>query len=115
MIVNTLKNVKNANMEKKYNVTDFIIKTVYEPLKEFIAHYETHGMSLPPEFASDPGAWLSILKKIEFSFDSIYATKFDEDRDHRKLGLNDEALKEYDDKINKGLELFGKYLLFYFD
>ena len=106
--------LKSANMETKYNVTDFIIKTIYEPLKEFIEHYETHGMALPPEFASDPGAWLVILKEIEFSFDSIYQDKFGEEPSEAWITTS-EAKEEHKKRVNKGLEYFGKYLMYLWD
>jgi hypothetical protein len=100
-------------METKYNVTDFIIKTVYDPLKEFVEHYETHGMSLPPEFASDPGAWLVILKEIEYAFDSVYEDKFEGGFDTSWMTPMQKV--EHDTRVSKGLELFGKHLMYLWD
>lgn len=91
-----------------YGLNDYLIGLIYEPLKDFVEHYETHGMALPPEFATDPGAWLMILKKIEYAFDAEY---------ERLLGFNDMTfalnnaeLREHDEKVQEGFELFGKYL-----
>ena len=112
-VVKIVRIVKIVNMDKKYNVTDLIFKTIYEPLMDFIEHYETRGMSLPPEFASDPGAWLTILKEIEYAFDSVYEDKFEGGFDTSWMTPTQKV--EHDTRVGKGLEYFGKYLLFLFD
>lgn len=91
-----------------FSLNRYIIEKLYSPLKDFIAHYETHGMSLPMEFATDPGTWLMILKKIEYAFDAEYEKICGED--DMIYGLNKKQLEEHDEKVQEGFELFGKYL-----
>lgn len=92
-----------------WNLNSFIIEKMYAPLKEFVKNYEEHGMSLPTEFASDPGAWLLILKKIEFAFDSVWEDEFEAENRFTK-GMTSEELKEHSLKVDEGLTLFGKYI-----
>lgn len=95
-------------------VGDFVFEKTYKPLKKFIKHYEEHGMALPLEFATDPGTWLSILKKIEFAFDSEWSVQNEIENRFTK-GMTDEKIKEHDKKVEEGFTLFGKYLLYLYD
>ena len=92
-----------------WNLNSFIIKKVHAPLKEFVQNYETHGMSLPYEFSSDPATWLEILKKIELAFDSMWDDEFESDN-RFTTGLSDEAKVEHYKKVEEGITLFGKYM-----
>lgn len=92
-----------------WNLNSFIIGKTYAPLKEFVQNYEEHGMSLPDEFATDPGTWLNILKKIELAFDSVWDDEFEKENRFTK-GMNTEQVKEHNLKVEEGLTLFGKYI-----
>jgi hypothetical protein len=92
-----------------WNLGSFIVRKTYIPLKRFVKNYEEHGMSLPVEFASDPGAWLMILKKIEFAFDSVWEDE-NEMENRFTRGMTAEQLKEHNLKVEEGLILFGKYI-----
>jgi hypothetical protein len=92
-----------------WNLNSFIIKKTYAPLKDFVKNYEEHGMSLPTEFATDPGTWLMILKKIEFAFDSSWDDEFEIENRFTK-GMNNEQVKEHYLKVEEGLTLFGRYI-----
>jgi len=91
------------------DLSSYVIDKVYYPLKSFIKDYEEHGMHLPIEFASDPGAWLNILKKIELAFDSAWEDEFEVDN-RFTTNLNEEQLKEHNLKVEEGFTLFGKYM-----
>ena len=92
-----------------YNLNSFIFNKTYKPLKIFIKHYEEHGMSLPSEFASDPGTWLLILKKIEFAFDAHWADENDEEN-HFTKGMTSEQIEEHYKKVEEGFTLFGRHI-----
>ena len=69
--------------------------------------YETeHGMLLPKDFKTDPAAWLEVLRGIEYAFDELYKEYSGE------LGDQNDQEKYFarEARIQKGLELFGKYL-----
>ena len=91
------------------DLSSYILDKVYYPLKSFIKDYEEHGMHLPIEFASDPGSWLMILKKIEFAFDVVYSEEYG-DKNGYTLNMNEEQIKEHNLKVEEGLTLFGKYM-----
>lgn len=79
------------------------IVTSIQPLMEaFLAYQTTCGSYLPPEFQTDPSAWILILEKIEEAF---YIHKEDIDGERQ---LEDEEIEN----IKKGYELFGKYLYY---
>lgn len=90
-----------------WNLSFFTLNKVYKPLKDFVRNYEERGMSLPMDFQTDPGAWTLVLKKIEYSFDDMWRAEFDDDYDMYKM--SEEGLKEHNDKVQEGFELYGKY------
>lgn len=90
-----------------WDVKGFILNKAYRPLKIFIKNYEEGGMSLPKDYATDPGAWTLILKKIEYSFDDMWNSEHDFNYDKYKLSA--EKLEEHYNKVQEGFELFGKY------
>jgi hypothetical protein len=92
-----------------WNLNSYLIDKIYWPLKTFVKDYEEHGMALPREFASDPGAWLMILKKMELAFDSAWADEFEEENRFTK-GMNEEQIKEHKLQVEEGFTLFGKYM-----
>lgn len=94
--------------EDVWNLNSFIVNKTYKPLKEFVKHYEEHGLALPAEFATDPGSWTLILKKIEYAFDDVYNSEHDYDYDRTRY--TGEKLEEHYKKVEEGLTLFGKYL-----
>lgn len=89
------------------NLNSFILNKTYRPLKKFIKNYEESGMSLPTEFATDPGAWTLVLKKIEYSFDDMWNSEHDFNYGSKRLSPED--LDEHNKKVEEGLVLFGKY------
>lgn len=92
-----------------WNLDSFIINKIYRPLKKFVKHQEEEGTSLPQEFATDPAAWLLVLKKIEFSFDHEWREEHELGYDPYK-NLTPEQKIEFDDNVQKGFELFGRHL-----
>lgn len=93
-----------------WNLNSFIVRQIYKPLKKFINTYEESGRSLPLEFATDPAAWLLILKKIEFSFDHLWKDDNDADYWPPIFNKSDEEIKEFEAKVEEGLVLFGKHI-----
>lgn len=91
-----------------WSLDRFIVKKIYKPLKVFIKNYEEGGLSLPIEYATDPAAWLLILKKIEYSFDDLWDK--DNDPDYDKFKTTPEKLKEHEERVEEGLELFGRHI-----
>ncbi|MFA6325368.1 MAG: hypothetical protein WCX46_04050 [Candidatus Paceibacterota bacterium] len=95
---------------KQLNI--FILNKVYDPFKAFIEEYEQHGLALPKEFSTDPGEWLTILKKIEFSLDYLYDCNYDEGYKiafHKNQ--NEEQKLEHRKQIKEGLRLFGEHFI----
>lgn len=115
---NNLRNIKYFCQEMIWGYSDrdlwnlnaYIIRKMYKPLKAFVKNYEERGMSLPSEFETDPGAWLQVLKKIEFSFDCAWKEENDYDY-HPYDGLNREQITALGKRIDEGFELFGKYAM----
>ena len=93
-----------------WNLNDFIVQTVYPPLKKFVEYEKEHGMALPFDFEKDPAGWLTVLDKILFAFEETWKENNDMD-----YGLDvvmkktPEERTEYYGKIQEGFELFGKY------
>lgn len=98
------------------NLNYFILRKIYKPFKKFVRYQETRGMGLPTEFETNPGGWLEVLAKIEFSLDYEWKTEIEYEEDFNPYeGLNEEQTKEYSDKIEEGFELFGKHLRSFWD
>lgn len=94
-----------------WDVEHFVIRKVHGPLMQFVEDYEEGGMSLPTEFASDPAAWLMILKKIEYAVDQKWKEDFEFDEYHdRWIKMTDEERTKHQKDIDEGLELFGRWL-----
>ena len=92
-----------------WDLNNFILRKSYKPLKAFIKNYEEFGMSLPNEFATDPAAWLLILKKMEFAFDSYWSDEYDVENKFTK-GMTPEQIAEHFQKVEEGFTLWGKHM-----
>ena len=92
-----------------WNLNSFIIDKIHEPLNKFVKHQEEHGMSLPIEFQSDPGAWLVVLSKIKFSVDHAWKDEHELDYNPTK-GMGIDEVAEFKKKVDEGFLLLGKYL-----
>lgn len=99
----TFKETKNGN----FILNKTIIINLRDSIKDYVNYEAEHGMLLPKEFKADPAAWLNVLRSIEYSFDELYE-EYSEDYFLDKMSQEDRAKRE--EKIQKGLELFGKYL-----
>lgn len=93
-----------------YNVNYFVINKVRKVLKAYVRYEERHGFSLPRDFESDPAGWLIVLQNIEFSFDHEWKEENDISYDPCK-DMTEIEKEEFYNKVQKGFELFGKYLM----
>ena len=85
----------------------FIVKQLRQPIKDFVQKEVESGFYLPEDFKTDPAAWLEVLRNIEYSFDELYKEYSGE---AVSLINKPQKWKERGDRIQKGFELFGKYL-----
>lgn len=90
-----------------WNLSHFTLRKVYRPLKEFVKNYEERGMSLPMDFETDPAGWTLVLKKIEYAFDDMWKSENDDSYDLWRG--TPEKVKEHNDKVQEGFELYGRY------
>lgn len=87
-----------------WNLNDFIVEKIRKPLKAYIRHQETNGMSLPPEFENNPTEWLLTLSKMEYAFDQVYL------ENNGGVERIPEEIMEHRKKIQEGFEKFGYFL-----
>lgn len=106
--IDVFKGSKKENLEKK----DFgplgkgIIIISHDLIKELVRYETEQGFALPNDFKTDPAAWLEVLRSIEYAFDELYKEYSGEPLKE----TSQEKMAEREVKIQKGLELFGKYL-----
>lgn len=106
-MINFFKKIFNKTKNKeRLNVR--IIKALNPLIKEYVRFEAESGIFLPADFKTDPGAWLDVLRNIEYSFGELNKEYSGE----RISCINDQVkFAEREKKIQKGLELFGKYLM----
>ncbi len=92
--------------EDTKNVRGYTIKKLQPVIKKYVTFEAEQGRTLPLEFQTDPAAWLSILRDIEYAFDWQFAKEFGEEFHTSDL----EALKVHNERVTRGFELFGKHL-----
>lgn len=91
-----------------WSLDHFLVEKIRTPLKAFVKMECESGMTLPSDFSTDPAAWLEVLQKMEYAFDSVWLE--DHDFDNRKQrNMNSDQLVEHEKKVQEGFELFGKY------
>lgn len=104
---------KKEFLEKQWtenNIFSFkekIIISLRDSIKRYAQYEAEHGILLPKEFKSDPAAWLDVLRLIEYAFDELFEEYSTGYVPHE---TNQEEMAKRKEKIQKGLELFGKYL-----
>lgn len=91
------------------NINSFVIDNLHEPLHEFVKYHAEHGRTLPPEFATDPAAWLDILGKIWYAVDDYWKVDHVNGYSQEILNLSPEKLMQHEKMVTEGFELFGKY------
>lgn len=106
-IINFFRTITGKST-KKERLNVYIIKTLQPLIKEYARVEAESGIFLPPDFKTDPARWLETLRAMEYSFDEL-----NKEFSGEKIScINDEIkLEERAKKIQKGLELFGKYLM----
>lgn len=110
------KHIRGYSDPDTWDVRHFVIQKVHGPLMKFITDYEEGGMSLPSEFATDPAAWLKILKKIQYAIDWEYKEDEEWDEFHAVFQTWSQVdIEQHYKKVQEGLELFGRYLLALWD
>jgi hypothetical protein len=88
-----------------WDVGSFTVEKLQPIIKEYVTYESEHGHSLPTEFESDPAAWLMIMKKIEYAFDSLW----NENQGKPYKSDTPESAKIHYDNVDEGCALFGKY------
>ena len=88
------------------NVNSFIIEKLQPVIKAYVTYEAEKGHSLPTEFASDPAAWLNILRDIEYAFDWMYKEEFGEGY----KSDSEENTKTHYNRVKNGFKMFGQYL-----
>ncbi len=73
-----------------------LAETIYPRLNDYIDWYCEKGLYLPEEFATDPASWTTILRDIQEAFRLLHSGEY-------RLG------EVYQEKVDIGLALFGKY------
>lgn len=106
-MINFFKKIFNKK-EKNQGLNVYIIKTLQPLIKEYARVEAEGGILLPADFKTDPAAWLETLRAIEYSFDQLHKEYSGE----RVSCINDQVkFAEREKRIQKGFELFGKYLM----
>lgn len=100
--------------EEVWNFNSFIIDKAYKPFKEFYRYQSEEGKSLPAEFETDPAAWLEILGKVNFAIEHEWREANDPDF-HPYKNFNEVERKDYNERLDEGFMLFGKYLRHFWD
>ena len=102
--------IRGYSDEDVWDISGFSIDRLYPLFEKYIRHHETKGLSLPKEFAADPGAWLFILSKIEYALRTAWRTKNDPDFKPEVIFSFPEAMDEHNKTVEEGFQLLGKYL-----
>ena len=106
-MINFLKKIFGKSKSKD-RLNEHVVKTLYPAVKEYIKNETEYGILLPADFQTDPAAWLGVLRDIEYAFDET----FKEYSGERISCLMDmEKMEKRNQRIQKGFELFGKYLM----
>ena len=92
--------------ERKERLNVYIVKKLHPAIKAHVKYETEHGILLPQDFKRDPAAWLNVLRNIEYAFDELHKEYSGE-----MISLKKESMTERAVKIQKGFELFGKYLM----
>ena len=96
---------------------DLVVWNLSGDVKDYAEWYADHGIYLPEEFSHDPSQWTEVLRKISRAFE----LRFDEIKGEGELfearnrwaefgEVDAEKLKELEQEVQEGFELFGKYL-----
>lgn len=83
----------------KTDIRMAIVKKYAHIIDRYVDWYSSTGMTLPTPFELAPGAWTDTLRKIQFSFVSLY----------------EDPEAEITDEIKEGFELFGRYFIYLTD
>mgnify|MGYP001579313080 FL=1 len=94
--------------ERKERLNVYIVKNLYPAVKAYVECETEHGILLPQDFKRDPAAWLNVLRDIEYSF---YETLQEYSGEGISCLMNTEDMEKRNKRIQKGFELFGKYLM----
>ena len=94
--------------ERKERLNVYIVKNLYPAVKAYVEYETEHGILLPQDFKRDPAAWLNVLRDIEYSF---YETLQEYSGERISCLMNTEDMEKRNKRIQKGFELFGKYLM----
>lgn len=89
-----------------WNINRFTVEKLQPAIKTYVTYEAEHGHSLPQEFATDPAAWLNILRDIEYAFDWMHSEEF---ADGFPTSV-EETRKAHYERVQRGCELFGRYL-----
>lgn len=95
--------------EDVWNISGFSIDRLYPLVEKYVRHHETKGRSLPKEFASDPGAWLIVLAKIEYSLHNAWLIKNEPETNPIVNFTTPEGLAEHYKIVEEGFLLLGKH------
>lgn len=105
---NKIKQINEQGKVSNSPLRENIILSLRDSIKKYVQHEAEHGILLPQDFKTDPAAWLNVLRSIEYAFDELY---LEYEGEKVSCETNQEAMIKRREKIQKGLELFGKYLV----
>lgn len=108
--------IKGYDQDDIYNFHSFILRKLYKPLNAFVDYQAEHGMGTPMEFERDPAAWLNVLREIQDAFREVWSEEEMSDEFHNAfMKMTDEQRKARQEKIDRGMILFGKHWRSFWD
>jgi len=110
--------------KKNLTIRDQCVHLFADEIAGYSDWYEEKGLKLPPDFAQNPSEWTEVLHKMKRAFQLLKEEKDGEGaywlakNKWKEFGIieqDTEEIEEYEEEIQEGLMLFGKYLFWLTD